>query len=108
MPRKRKPRVKHQGIDFVIGGLRKLVRDPKSSPAMRLKALDRLSLIDDIYSVKLIDAEDVTSQPDAKIESLDDRAEKMVASVTNKAREEKKNVPTGNEGTNESVRTSVG
>jgi hypothetical protein len=102
MPRKRKPRAKEVWAEFVVWWLQKVVKNPKSSPAMQLKALDRIALIHRIYPVKLVEPEDETRQPEPKIDSLDEIAERMVAQVTNKAiREEKRDgIPTNNESSN--------
>lgn len=53
MARKRKPRYKDQGVDFLIRYLRKLIADPRSSPSIILACIDRLALIDRSYKVEL-------------------------------------------------------
>lgn len=55
MARIRKPRYKDQGIDFIVGQLRKLAKDVKVSPWIRLRAIDRLAAIDRSYEVSLLE-----------------------------------------------------
>lgn len=84
MARTKKQRYKDQGIDFIIGQLRKLAKDIKVSPWIRLRAIDRLATIDRSYEVSLIETtpaklpkppvEDVptpaTEEPDVEGEQL--------------------------------------
>lgn len=111
---KRKPRYKFQGIDFVVGGYRKIVRDPKASIAQRMKALDRLAVMDGILSIPLIEPNDVTRLPSTEEVEVDtDRvvrgaiAEIMKAAKT-KVEESQNGIPRSREEADTSVRESVG
>src|ERR1700675_4800669 len=53
MARKRKPRYKDQGVDFIIRYLRNLIKDERSSPSIVLACIDRLAIIDQCYEVEL-------------------------------------------------------
>src|SRR5882672_6572914 len=53
MPRPKRMRPKWTGLDAVIGHLRTLIRDPSSPPWVKLAAIDRLAVIDEIYDVQL-------------------------------------------------------
>lgn len=50
--RKLRPRVRYQGIDFVVACLKDLMRDKKVAPRTRLEACDRLAVIDRIYAAE--------------------------------------------------------
>ena len=54
MARKKKPRYKDQGIDFVIGQYRAIAKDKEVPAWIRMAAVDRLAVIDSILKVELI------------------------------------------------------
>lgn len=76
MPRAKKRRKPHQGVDKVVGYLRKMVEDPSTTPVIRLKCIDRLCLIDQIYNVltsgKLVAPVIVPEEPDAPVASSEE------------------------------------
>lgn len=53
MPRRKRLRARGQGLDAVIGHLRTLIKDPESPHWVKLSCIDRLAVIDEIYSVAL-------------------------------------------------------
>lgn len=94
MSRPKNRRRHQQGIDFVVGYLRDVINDPKTSPLTRLRAIDRLAVIDDIYEVPLGEAgqfftrqipkvelkavEDVMSEEEKAANELDQRAKEAL------------------------------
>jgi hypothetical protein len=82
MPKRRKG----QGIDFVIGGYRKVVNDKASTVAQRLKALDRLAVIDGILEIKLVEPNDQTRQPEPDPAIDDQKASRAVEQALANAR----------------------
>lgn len=101
MARRHKPRAKHQGIDFVIGWLRKTVKDPRTTIAQRMKALDRLAVIDEILDVKLLEPSDNTPPPSSDPDvDVDRKVERMIGDILKRAKpktEDSDGVSTGSE-----------
>ena len=83
MPKKRK---KGQGIDFIIGGYRKIINDKGSTVAQRMKALDRLAVIDGVLEIAFTDPSDQTTQPRPDPELDDQKASRLVKKALSEAR----------------------
>lgn len=93
MPKRRK---KGQGIDFIIGGYRKVANDKASTIAQRLKALDRLAVIDGVLEIKLVEPNDQTRQPEPDPELDNNKASTLVKKALAEARrtvEESREIP---------------
>lgn len=74
MPR-RQPR---KALNFIIGEYRKVIKDKDSTIAQRLKAIDRLAVIDGILDIKLGEPDTTTRQPEPGPEVDDAKASRLV------------------------------
>jgi len=107
MPKRRKG----QGIDFIIGAYRKIANSKEATVAQRLKALDRLAVIDGILDIKLQDPSDQTRPPEPDPEIENQKFTKMVEKALNKARktvEENNGLPNSVVGRDGEIREGVG
>lgn len=119
MPRQKSRRKFQQGIDFVIGYLRSIIEDPRTSPLTRLRAVDRLAKIDNIYEVPLGEAgylparampqkTEIAAQNE-ELEDIESDLDRQAREILNKHRTSEEvsdasKLPESGEGTDSSLR----
>ena len=83
-------RRRHQGVDFVVSHYRKIVRDPMATIAQRMKALDRLSVIDEILTIQLVEPNDNTRKPEPSAPvDAEDKVQKALSEILGRKKSKK-------------------
>ena len=103
-------RRRHQGINFIISQYRKIALDPMATIAQRMKAIDRLAVIDEVLTIQLTEPNDNTRKPEPASPEVDaeDKVDQALREIHSKRKvkkgEKKDGISSGREETDSSVR----
>lgn len=102
-------RRKHQGINWLVTEYRRVVRDKKATIGQRLKALDRLAVIDEVFNITLTEATEKSPQPEPDFEvDAEDRVQKALSEIRRKKGEKNDGISSGHKGRDKEIRPEVG
>ena len=104
-------RRKHQGINWLVTEYRRVVRDKKSTIGQRLKALDRLAVIDEVFNITLTEATEKSPQPEPDFEvDAENSVQKALSEIREIRRKKGENdgISSGHKGRDKEIRPEVG